>query len=659
MKKNLLLLVCLLLVSTINYAQSKAENLVVKAWAEVNDKPATITLKWPFDSKAEYYIINKKTKEAQSWGAALANVPGTLTSFTDNNVEAGKTYEYKIYKFTGVGNPAAYSYIFTGINVPEVENRGSVLVLIDSALSIYDEHLKTLKYDLIGDGWKPVFRFVSRNMKVNEVKNLISQEVKNNPEINTLYLLGRIAVPYSGLINPDAHSDHLGAWPADVYYADLDGTWTDNSVNNSSASRNENKNIPGDGKFDQSILPSAVDLQIGRVDLARMPQFGKDDTVLIRQYLEKNHAFRHGKFDIVERGLIDDNFKGYDEGFSQTGWRNFPAFFGADSVQELDYLTILNNNNYLWSYGCGAGSYTSCSGVGNTSNFATANIKSAFTVLFGSYFGDWDSDNNFLRAPLAAEGQALACFWAGRPHWHVHHMAMGECLGYSTKLSQNNTSLYATGYAAGWVHIALMGDPTLRIHVVEPPKNLRTDSIANVTVKLTWEASDDPGIIGYNIYRASNLHGDFVKINSIPHTSTTYIDNQSEKGKNIYMVRALKLQRSSSGTYYNLSQGIFDSASTLWPVSMDESKLIPVLSIYPNPAKNNLTLFIKNFTENEIQLSIYNSYGQSVYNDVLITEDTTVPVYKNINTSDLPKGIYFVNVSSRSFHLMQKVIIIQ
>lgn len=33
--------------------------------------------------------------------------------------------------------------------------------------------------------------------------------------MSTIFLFGDIAVPYSGDINPDAHPDHKGAWPAD------------------------------------------------------------------------------------------------------------------------------------------------------------------------------------------------------------------------------------------------------------------------------------------------------------------------------------------------------------------------------------------------------------------------------------------------------------
>ena len=43
---------------------------------------------------------------------------------------------------------------------------------------------------------------------------------------------GHVPVPYSGDIVPDGHMpDHVGAWPCDGFYGDMDGTWTDNAVN--------------------------------------------------------------------------------------------------------------------------------------------------------------------------------------------------------------------------------------------------------------------------------------------------------------------------------------------------------------------------------------------------------------------------------------------
>ena len=140
-----------------------------------------------------------------------------------------------------------------------------------------------------------------------------------------------------------------------------------------------------------------------------------------------------------------------------------------------DYFTSLTANSYLWSYGCGGGTYNSAGGIGTTANFASANLKGVFTMIFGSYFGDWDSQDNFLKAPLA-QGKVLTNVWSGRPHYQFHHMGLGENIGYGLLITQNNfNGLYyasPTNITGKWIHNALMGDPTLRQDIVAPASNV-------------------------------------------------------------------------------------------------------------------------------------------------------------------------------------------
>lgn len=84
----------------------------------------------------------------------------------------------------------------------------------------------------------------------------------------------------------------MGAWPADVYYGDVDGIWTDVSVNSTTASPARTQNAPGDGKFDQSVVPGNVELQVGRVDFNGMPSFTLTEQQLLQNYLNKNHEYR-------------------------------------------------------------------------------------------------------------------------------------------------------------------------------------------------------------------------------------------------------------------------------------------------------------------------------------------------------------------------------
>ena len=229
---------------------------------------------------------------------------------------------------------------------PALENRGTILLLIDS---LYQEPLEyeinQLINDLVFEGWRVIKKGVNRNLSVNEVKEIIIESCDADSSINTLFLVGQIPVPYSGNISMDGHADHEGAWPADTYYSVLDGEWTDQYVNNTSTSRIENHNIPGDGKFDQNYIPADIYLQTGRVDLSDLPAFQHDEIELTRNYLNKDHNWRSGAIDVVRRGLIEQHLYGskYD-----MAWRNFAALFTADSIFSLDYSSTLMNEFMIW-----------------------------------------------------------------------------------------------------------------------------------------------------------------------------------------------------------------------------------------------------------------------------------------------------------------------
>jgi hypothetical protein len=455
--------------------------------------------------------------------------------------------------------PPQFGHILAGIRAAAQEEPGAVLLLVEQEVAQpLAPELERLELDMIRGGWRVRRLDVSGNEAVPAVKDRIVGACAADPSINTLFLLGHIAVPYSGDIC-GGHLDHHGAWPADVYYGELDGVWTDSIVYDVSASRPENHNIPGDGKFDQTFLPSDVDLQVGRVDLSRLPAFALSDVGLLRRYLDKDHAWRTGSVAVAARGLIDDNVgDASGAAFAAFGWRNFSAMFGPENVHAGNFVPDLQTESHLWAYGCGGSSYTQCGGVASTNDFATRTFLSVFTILYGSYFGDWDNTNNVLRAPLGAEGYPLACFWAGRPTWHVHPMALGWPIGYCARLVQNNHTLYTIGDGGREVHIALMGDPTLGMHAVQPPHALRIDPFAGQGCRLTWSPSPDP-VEGYHVYRAGSLHDRFVRITSTPVADTTYVDAAPPPGSSVYSVRGLMLQHSASGTYCNLSMGALDS----------------------------------------------------------------------------------------------------
>jgi hypothetical protein len=294
------------------------------------------------------------------------------------------------------------------------------------------------------------------------------------------------------------------------------------------------------------------------VDFANMPAFASSEQQLLKNYLDKDHAYRHKLFTAVHRGVVDDNF-GYfsGEAFAASGWKNIGPLVGPGNVRADDYFTAMRDSSYLWSYGCGGGWYQGAGGVGSTSDFANSNLHGVFSMLFGSYFGDWDSQDNFLRAALA-QGTTLTNAWSGRPHWVLHHMGLGDNIGYSTRLTQNNNSLYFSSYGGRFVHIALMGDPTLRNDVVAPVGDVTVTKQGFDNV-ISWTPSAD-AVLGYYVYVRKENSADFVLLNSTASAETSYTDPcVADEGLLTYMVRAVALQQSPSGTYYNLSQGITDT----------------------------------------------------------------------------------------------------
>lgn len=549
-----------------------AKNAAVELWANVQSGPPTVTLNWVAVPTTTNYAVARKLKNSSTWNTLAATIPGTVNQFVDNTVSTGVSYEYRVFRagVTGTVNFNGYGYINVGIDLPAVENRGGLILLVANNLSVsLAPEITRLQNDLEGDGWEVSTIYASSTTPVTQIKAQILSAYNMNPSnTKALFILGRIPVPYSGNINPDAHPDHLGAWPADVYYGDINGTWTDVSVSSPTANPPRIVNVPGDGKFDQSTLPSEAELQVGRVDLSGMTSFSLTEAQLLKNYLDKDHDYRKKNFAVIKRAVIDDNFGYFNgEAFAANGWKNFAPICTPSNVIAGDYLTTLNANNYQWSYGCGGGSYTSASGIGNTNDFVTANTQNVFTVLFGSYFGDWDINNNFLRAPLC-QGKTLASLWAGRPHWALHHMGLGETIGYSTLTSQNNNGTYFYAYGGGninfnppsVVHVALMGDPTLRSDIVSPVSNVVATKVGN-NCHITWSASTQTNVMGYNIYMKNDTNKTYVKINPTLITGTSYTHQcLIYPGVYKYMVRAMVLEQTPSGSYYNMSEGIMDTA---------------------------------------------------------------------------------------------------
>jgi hypothetical protein len=132
-------------------------------------------------------------------------------------------------------------------------------------------------------------------------------------------------------------------------------------------------------------------------------------------------------------------------------------------------------------------------------------------------------------------------------------------------LSQNNTlsGPYAPASSgARGTHMALIGDPTLTMSIVQPVSNL-TSSRASNTNSISWTTPSDSNVTGFHVYRADTPDGPFYRLNSAPiptagmNAYMTFADPTPIRTikKFTYMVRAIKMQMTPSGRYENISWG--------------------------------------------------------------------------------------------------------
>ena len=590
-------------------------NYSVQANCVVEVSPPKITLNWSRDTNGfpVSYAVFRKAPTDTSWGPSTI-LPGSATTYADTGVTVGRAYEYRIVKVAA--NYTGYGYIQTGIDVPLVEDRGTVVLIVDRTFA---EHLTAelvrLEADLVGDGWTVRRHDVSRTAPVASVKRLIQTDYEADTlRVKSVFLFGHVPVPYSGKLNPDNHADHVGAWPADVYYGDMRGEWTDRSVdyrqtlNTDPVDAARLTNLPGDGKFDQSTIPGAVELEVGRVDLANLPcrsggipaATSASEENLLRQYLNKDHDFRHRVFRVQRRAIVGDYFgvRG-GEAFSASGYRSFAPLVGAENITKLplaadrvegQWMSTLAAHDFLLAYGCGPGSYSTVDRLGKaaplhagrTDDIADHPFQAVFTLIFGSWLGDWDHEDDLMRSILAAPGCGLASGWSGRPHWFAHPMGMGETIGYVARVTQNNTGLYQNqiNSSANMIHIALMGDPTLRLHPVAPASALGGATSFDTTT-LLWRPSSDR-VIGYHVYRATSANARFIRLTGAPTLGTSFVDPAPVSGAT-YMVRAVKLENTPSGSYYNASQGIFWTSNPTFAQTDADNGLPPLAILSANP----------------------------------------------------------------------------
>lgn len=556
------------------------------ACASVAADPPKVTLHWiAMDDKP--VTIRRRPMGETNWTQLSTNATGM--SFVDNSptLRRGRVYEYEVGKRA----------LSVAIDAAPVEDRGRVIVLVDQTLaSRLARPLSDWMSDLVGDGWTVVRHDAPRhddrawdNGPINRryiedlhrIKLMLVDDYRTDPaRTRAVVIVGHVTVPYSGIGAEDGHANMSGAWPADSFYGDMDGNWTDQNVNIQSQNP-QLRNVPGDGKFDPNLfdphlVPSGpsgqggIEIAVGRIDFARLPAFKpRTEVDLLSQYFAKNHRYRHKSLTFEHGVVAAGRFFSLYHGQSaiidaNAAWLGSRLFgIGTDEVFTGDLFAP--PSSCLWGMQGGYGAYDAINnspdanralGVQRHSSADIAKPENeppvGFYLLKGSFFAHWNLlDNCFMRAVLATPNYGLGALFTMDTVWRFEDTAVGEPLAAGLiRTIRGRQSVRTTGF---------FGDPTLRLAVAAPPANLTARQSGN-RVMLAWKPSAESGA-SYCVYRSTNgLAGPFARITSVPVTTTEFTDLSPPRGRKFYMVRAAHCAITASGSFTNLSQGIFTTA---------------------------------------------------------------------------------------------------
>lgn len=558
-------------------------------WAELLPRDEGLRIQWWGTAGADVELLRAAHGSTNFTTLHKGRGP---SEFLDREVVPGQLYVYRVQ--TGYRPTMSVVEWAAGVRLPPVEDRGTVALLVDETLagSLHPE-LGRLELELIADGWKVLRRQVPRHddrdwsQNTNAIARIRAQ-VKTDWEasgkaLRCLYLIGHVAIPYSGMHAEDLHTgrgdNHFGAWPSDQYYGDVDGIWSDREpypTYLAPVSFPITRNDPGDGKFDREHVPpnaagdTRLEMAFGRLDFFRMPSFGKGERgeiALLRQYFDKARRYRLGgmpaKAGVVAGGYFQNAL---DLELLMNAYRTGSRLFGGgtNTVVEGDFFELSPSEAVLWGFQSGSGYIdrirSGSPGMVTSSRLASPRRQApvVFSMLLGSWFGDWAvGEDNLLRAITASRDYGLASMWVRNAEWRFDPMALGGTLGDGQLLTANESVRYRDPNRGTTRTLTILGDPTLRLHVVPPVRGLKGQR-NDKTVRLSW-ADGAPGVLGWNVYRSTHgPAGPFSRVNDALVTDREFRDPAVPLAVK-YMVRAAELVTTGSGSYTNLSLGVF------WP----------------------------------------------------------------------------------------------
>ncbi len=582
---------------TFNYARNiwSATTLPDNAWAARVDQNRSV-----IELSRRYQVsphglppvdIDRRVLGESQWTRLISNYQES--SYTDRTIHVGSIYEYQFHQPDQPELEVYQNRMTVASGLPPIHQRGHLILIREEGVAEnMEEEMQQFRQDLEGDGWALIEVLAARHdeedwesnrVEIERIKQRIHSIVNRFPPgyPMVIQILGHVPVPRSGHQAFDGHTepkgsltDHSGAWACDAYYGSLDeGYWKD-EVETSHGAVSLLENLALDGKWDADRLPRSMELPVGRIDFWGLDSFMTADFLdlpdqdpitlerrLLRQYLRKNHAYRHGLTPVFEQICY---FNGLDFARSSTGifqaLKLGASFYGLNEGKAIAGRPLYSKIPIQFGYhemrafpaGIQLGWNTRRSDL--TYSHSTFDLlklenepKVLFHLMYGSWFGDWNlTRENWLRALLATPNYGLVSLYYPK-FWDLEKMGLGAPFAVAFLEMSDLSDPFRDAPRM----LSILGDSTLRLHVLNPVTELHGKRL-NQGSQLSWDYPDPDA--GFYIYR-KDVMGTWQLLNQIALSDNLYDDTNAVLPAS-YMVRATKLQTSGSGSYNNLSQGI-------------------------------------------------------------------------------------------------------
>lgn len=684
MKKILIVLVLLVLAKTntasaqnftFNFNSNGQRVCLVES--EVNITIPSVTIKLLDSNQNSFYTTDIYRRplygSGSDWSLIASNLSIVTNQWTDNNVALGDVWEYQIRRQNS-WTYNAQTYDAIGYTVGAILKDNSsyqgrmVLLVTNDIVNDLNKKYIRLKKELTGEGWlvneimvSKASSWYSRDTVVG-IKNQIVLAYNNAPtndKPKALFILGHVPMPRSGSSNvtaPDAHNENKGARGFDGYYADIDGVYTDTATFDPGGLQiPEAINLPGDFKWDQDFFSSDAEMAFGRVDFFDIDDYNLSEMEMVEIYLDKlsNYKTVASGFEMGDKAAY---YNGYDNS-NDGSFRSLPSISKAVNV----YENTIGNPHPQWVQNNGPFKiYMQNQSIPEITEWNTYGMDATVFSSDQSYWGYNDCPQfgyvySRIRALLASTTKCLVTLWTTSTANTFYQACAGDPLGFAIKEKINHNTFnnnietpQSQWDTEDWwnrTHLTYNGDPTIRLYQVKPPSELSITNV-NGNPTISWNASVDSSVLGYNVYKSDSEFGIFSKINQSPVTTLNYIDPNYQQGV-WYMVRAIKIMESGCGQFIQASIGVFAQGDFL--LSTNDFTTDEKTIIYPNPSSSKVTI---ESSININEITLVSVSGQLIESQTQL--DTNII---NIDVSNLNPGIYFLLIKTNEAITKRKVII--